>query len=59
LGPAPCPVPKINYNHRYRLTLRCRLDKPLRGLVAHLLREFARDGANRGINVFADVNGMD
>jgi hypothetical protein len=35
------------------------LDKPLRGLVAHLLREFARDGANRGINVFADVNGMD
>ena len=59
LGPAPCPVPKINYNYRYRLTLRCALDKPLRELVAHLLRQFAQDGENRGVNAFADVNGYD
>ncbi|MBR4016206.1 MAG: primosomal protein N', partial [Oscillospiraceae bacterium] len=25
LGPAPCAVPKINYNFRYRLTLRCKM----------------------------------
>ena len=24
LGPAPCVVPKVNYNFRYQLTLRCR-----------------------------------
>ncbi len=59
LGPAPCAVPKINYNFRYQLTLRCRLTKGLRGLVAHILRQFAKDGANRGINAFADVNGLD
>ncbi len=59
LGPAPCPVPKINYNFRYRLTLRCAMNKPLRELVAHLLRQFAQDGANRGVNAFADVNGYD
>ena len=59
LGPAPCPVPKINYHYRYRLTLRCRLDKPLRGLLAHLLREFARDKTTRGVSAFADVNPMD
>ena len=59
LGPAPCPVPKINYNFRYQLTIRGRLTKPLRGLIAHLLRQFAKDGANRGINAFADVNGYD
>ncbi|MBQ9762201.1 MAG: primosomal protein N' [Oscillospiraceae bacterium] len=59
LGPAPCPVPKINYNYRYRLTLRCRLDKEKRALVAHLLRQFAKDGANRGVNAFVDVNGTD
>lgn len=59
LGPAPCPVPKINYNFRYQLTLRCCLSKELRGLIAHLLRQFAKDGANRGINAFADVNGSD
>ena len=59
LGPAPCPVPKINYNYRYRLTLRCALNKLLRELLAHLLRQFAQDGANRGVNAFADVNGYD
>ncbi len=59
LGPAPCAVPKINYNFRYRLTLRCRMDKKLRRLVAHLLRQFASDSANRGISAFADVNGYE
>ena len=59
LGPAPCPVPKINYNFRYQLTIRGRLTKPLRGLIAHLLRQFAKDGANRGVSAFADVNGYD
>ena len=59
LGPAPCPVMKINYNFRYRLTLRCGMTKQLRMLVAHLLRQFALDNANRGVNAFADVNGYD
>ncbi len=59
LGPAPCPVPKINYNYRYRLTLRCRMTRPIRLLLAELLRQFSKDGANRGVSVFADVNGYD
>jgi len=59
LGPAPCPVPKINYNFRYRVTLRCPMDRPKRSLLAHLLRQFSLDKANRGISVFADVNGYD
>ena len=59
LGPAPCVVPKINYNFRYRLTLRCRMTKNLRFLLAYLLREFARDGQNRGVSAYIDVNGFD
>ena len=59
LGPAPCPVPKINYNFRYRLTLRCRQSKALRLLLAHLLRQFAKDKLNRGVSAFADVNGFE
>ena len=59
LGPAPCPVPKINYNFRYRITLRCPMDKPKRLLIAHLLRQFSVDKANRGISAFADINGYD
>ncbi len=59
LGPAPCVVPKINYHFRYRLTLRCRMNRQLRSLVAHLLRQFAADGANRGVSAFVDINGYD
>ena len=59
LGPAPCAVPKINYHFRYRLTLRCRMNRSLRQLLAHLLRQFGADGGNRGVSAFADVNGYD
>ncbi len=59
LGPAPCPVPKINYHFRYRLTLRCRMTPPLRRLLASLLRQFQQDRLNRGVSAFADVNGYD
>ena len=59
LGPAPCPVPKINYNYRYRLTLRCKMNTPLRRLLAHLLRQFAQDKENRGVSVFIDINGYE
>ena len=59
LGPAPCAVPKINYNYRYRLTLRCTLTQPLRALIAHLLRQFMTDKENRGVSAFADVNGFE
>ena len=59
LGPAPCVVPKINYNFRYALTLRGYMTKRLRQLIAHLLRQFAMDGGNRGVSAFADVNGYD
>ncbi len=59
LGPAPCPVPKINYHFRYRLSLRCQMTRTLRFLLAHLLRQFAQDRENRGVTAFIDVNGFD
>ena len=59
LGPAPCVVPKINYHFRYQLTLRCRMSRNLRFLLAHLLRQFSQDKVNRGVNAFVDVNGFD
>ena len=59
MGPAPCPVPKINYHYRYRLTVNCRMTRPLRQLIAWLLMEFGKDKQNRGISAFADVNGFE
>ena len=59
LGPAPCPVSRINYHFRYRLTLHCRMTKNLRRLLAHLLREFSKDGINRNVSAFIDINGFE
>ncbi len=59
LGPAPCAVPKINYNYRYRLTLRCTMSRSLRLLIAHLLRQFMLDKVNRGVSAFVDINGFE
>jgi primosomal protein N' (replication factor Y) len=59
LGPAPCFVPKINYNYRHCLTLRCKMNKQLRTLLAHLLRQFSQDKANRGVTAFIEINGFE
>ena len=59
LGPAPCPVPKINYNFRYQLTLRCAMTKKLRSLLAWLLGKLAADKEFRSVSAFVDVNGYD
>ena len=59
LGPAPCPVMKINYNFRYRLTLRCPLNRTARQLIGYLLRQFQKDKAHRGVSAFVDINGYE
>jgi len=59
LGPAPCPIMKINYNFRYRLTLRCAVTRPVRLMLAQLLRLFQQDRQHRGVNAWIDVNGFD
>ena len=59
LGPAPCPILKINYNFRYRLTLRCAVTRPVRLMLAQLLRLFQQDKRHKGVNAWVDVNGFD
>ena len=59
LGPAPCVVPKINYNFRYQLTLRCKMTRNLRLLLSHLLRQCSQDKQNRGLSAYIDVNGFE
>ena len=59
LGPAPAAITKVNNRYRYRLTLCCENSRPMRQLIAFLLRQFANDRQNRNITVFADVNAYD
>lgn len=56
LGPAPAAVLKVNNRFRYRLTIIGKLDKNVRGLIAHLLRAAHQDKDNKGVSVYADVD---
>ena len=59
LGPAPAPVLKLNNRYRYRVVLVGRNDKATRSQVSWLLKKFALDRANRGLNIFVDCNTME
>jgi len=59
LGPAPANVSKVSNKYRYRLLVNCRNSKHVRETIAHVIREFSRDSANRGITVFADADMYD
>ena len=56
LGPAPAPVLKVNNRFRYRCLLVGKNDKATRDRLSLLLKEFALDRANRGLNIFVDCN---
>ena len=59
LGPAPAPVVKVNNRFRYRCTLVGKNDKATREMLAWLQKDFAKDSANRGMNLFVDHNAAD
>ena len=59
LGPAPAGVAKVNNRYRYRLTLMCKNTRPVRSMVAWLLRRAMEDRENRGVSVSADINPVD
>ena len=59
LGPAPAPVLKVNNRYRYRVILVGKNEKALRERISWLLKEFANDRANRGLNIFVDCNTME
>ena len=59
LGPAPAPVVKVNNRFRYHCTLVGKNDKATREMLAWLQKDFAKDSANRGMNLFVDHNAAD
>ena len=59
LGPATAPVVKVNNRFRYRCTLVGKNDKATREMLAWLQKDFAKDSANRGMNLFVDHNAAD
>lgn len=56
LGPSPAAISKVNNTFRYRVTLHCANRRPIRQLLAHLLRTFAKNKENKGVAAFVDIN---
>jgi len=56
LGPSPAAVAKINNAFRFRLTIKCENNRQVRLLLAHLLKNFAKDKKHKGVSAFADIN---
>ena len=56
LGPSPAPVVKVNNAYRYRLSLYTAGTRPVRRLLASLLKTFLQDKANRGVSAYLDIN---
>jgi primosomal protein N' (replication factor Y) len=54
LGPAPAGIAKVNNKFRYRVVIRCGNTREVRETIAHVVREFSKDRANKGLSVFAD-----
>ncbi|MBR1496212.1 MAG: primosomal protein N' [Oscillospiraceae bacterium] len=59
LGPAPAPIVRVMNRYRYRLTLRCALDRVTRGLISKALIFCNTDRAFRGVSVYADINPLE
>lgn len=56
LGPSPAAISKVNNTYRYRITLHCANQRPVRQLLAHLLQTFAKNKRNKGVSAFVDIN---
>ena len=54
LGPAPLPVARINNRFRYRVMLRCRLDRRIRRCVADTIIALSTEKQFKGITFYAD-----
>ena len=50
---------EVNNRFRYRCTLVGHNDRATREALSCLLKEFANDRANRGLNIFVDCNTME
>ncbi len=59
VGPAPCPVVKVNNRYRYRITVIGKNDVVVRNLIASFMKEFSGRKENRNMNIYTDCNLMD
>ena len=58
IGPAPAGVRKVNNRYRYHVTIRCKQNRLVRDLVAHILKRVPMMKEYRGVTVYGDVNGF-
>ncbi|MFA5659212.1 MAG: primosomal protein N', partial [Oscillospiraceae bacterium] len=57
LGPSKSAIGKINNKFRYRIIIKCRNSKELRGLISVLLIKASKQKSFTNVSLFADING--
>lgn len=56
LGPAPMNVAMVNGLYRYKLTIKCRGDKPFRDLMRRVMTRYSEEGLPARASVTLDMN---
>ncbi|MCI5753490.1 MAG: primosomal protein N' [Clostridiales bacterium] len=59
LGPAPLPVVRVMGRYRYRITVSCRADGEMRGILSGVVIACSTEKEFRGVSVFADADPSD
>ena len=59
LGPAPLPVVRVMGRYRYRITVSCRADREIRGILSGVVIACSTEKEFRGVSVFADADPSD
>lgn len=57
MGIAPAAIYRVSQKYRYRLIVKCRLNRRMKAVIAEVLRQSGRDPLCRGVAIYADVNG--
>lgn len=57
VGITPAAVYRVSGKYRYRVVVKCRMNRAFREVVARVLRRCGRERGFGGIHIFADVNG--
>ena len=58
LGPSPASVAKVSNKYRYKLLLKCRNNKELRGFLSDIVKKFSSLNEFKNVSVYIDMNAL-
>lgn len=56
IGPSPCRVAKVKNEYRYRILIKCKNDKRMRGIIDSMMKTFYNKKEYRNMSLSVDMN---